>query len=226
MIIRIVFPLIFCLSLYSSAKAQSSKTNYILQEKMKLAVNYMSDSNYNAANNAFRNILKTEKVLPKNFSYYFSETLYHLGQYENSHNFLEKYLTLNGKRGDFFKEAEYLEELLDKQINKISHCRLCDVRGYLFTTCSLCDGDKTALVDCHKCKAIGVVNCKKCKGEGVVITTNTLGDNVYKSCDRCESKGSHYCDLCNGTKQILSPCRLCLGSGMEATSTLCTHKSL
>ena len=206
-------------------KSQPSRTDYVLQEKMKLAISYMSDSNYNAANNAFRNILKTEKVLPKNFSYYFSETLYHLGQYKNSHNFLEKYLAITRKSGDFYKEAEHLGLLLSEQFEKIDKCALCNTKGYQFATCSLCLGDKITIVNCHKCKALGIISCQKCKGEGVFIGTNSMGEKVYQSCDRCGSSGIHTCDLCKGETQLDSPCVRCLGSGLEATDALCTHKS-
>lgn len=203
--------------------AQPSRTDYELNQKMKRALSFMEDKDYSNANTVFRNILATEKVLPNNLSYHFALTLYHIEQYRNSKSFLDKYLKLTGKGGDFYEEAKQLSLLLDEAFMAISECDLCDINGYKFLTCSFCKGQKSTVEKCTKCQAMGIIKCQQCKGEGVVITTNSFGENKYQTCNRCEGKAIHTCDLCNGQKYLNLVCNICLGTGQESSTIICTH---
>lgn len=222
---RLLFKLllfIFCSITYSGV-SQSSRTNYELTEKMKRALALMDVEDYTSANTIFRNILATEKILPNNLSYHFALTLYHIKQYRNSSNFIEKYLKLTGKAGDFYSQSLQLEQLLEQAFIEITQCELCDINGYQFITCSFCQGEKNIIEACSKCRAIGIISCQKCKGEGVVITTDAFGENKYQTCDRCSGKGLHTCDLCEGKKQLNLVCNICLGTGKESSKLICTH---
>ena len=201
---RVIFSLTVILFFYlvpfNNSIAQASRTDYELSQKMKQALTYMQEGNYDNANTVFRNILATEKVLPNNLSYHFALTLYHINQYRNSDNFLNKYFKLTGKAGDFYDESLQLQDLLKIEFTKIENCQLCDVNGYKYVTCTFCKGQKTILESCTKCRGVGKISCLKCKGEGVVITIDAFNERKYQTCDRCEGKGIHICDLCDGKK--------------------------
>ena len=53
---------------------------------------------YQTANSIFRNLIESGLPLPDEMPYYFSETLFALGQYDNSSNFLNKYLELKARQ--------------------------------------------------------------------------------------------------------------------------------
>lgn len=220
---KLLFFIFYFVTPSISVNAQQSRTDYELSQKMQKAIELIEKEEYHTANTVFRNILATEKVLPTNLSYYFSLTLYHINQYRNSHNFLEKYLKLTGKAGDFYEQSIQLQKLLENAFIEIKDCDLCDINGYQFITCSVCKGGKSNIEDCSKCRAAGIITCQKCKGEGVVITIDSFGENNYQTCDRCLGKGIHTCDLCEGKKQLNLVCNVCLGTGNQSSKVICTH---
>ena len=56
---------------------------------MKGALAAMERSDYQTANSIFRNLIDSGQPLPEEMPYYFSETLFHLGQFDNSQNFVK-----------------------------------------------------------------------------------------------------------------------------------------
>ncbi|MDH5368292.1 MAG: hypothetical protein OEW67_15040 [Cyclobacteriaceae bacterium] len=221
--LKLLFLIIYFITPSFSIDAQQSRTNFELSQKMNRAIELIEKEDYHTANTVFRNILATEKVLPTNLSYYFSLTLYHIEQYRNSHNFLEKYLNLTGKAGDFYDQSIQLQKLLENAFTDIKNCDLCDINGYQFMTCSVCKGNKNTIEDCSKCRSAGIISCQKCKAEGVVITIDSFGEHNYQTCDRCLGKGIHTCDLCEGEKQLNLVCNVCLGTGNQSSKVICTH---
>ena len=69
-----------------------------MQQALNYAKGLMADEDYEGANRTFRQLLKSGEVLPDDLAYLFSETLFMLGQYQNSRNFLNKYLEVTGTR--------------------------------------------------------------------------------------------------------------------------------
>lgn len=185
----------------------------------------MNEGHYESAYNAFRKILNSGKVLPTNLSYYFSETLYHLGQYQNSQNFINKYLKITGKGGDYYQEANELSKLLTDKFSLIESCELCDISGYRLIPCTRCNGVKSIVESCHICSSTGISSCKKCEGEGVLIVTDVFDEKKYQTCDKCRGEGYHTCETCLGNKSIKLNCPVCLGSGHEKSATICDHQS-
>ena len=187
-------------------------------------VSYYESENYKDANRSFRKALSTNAVLPGSLSYYFAETLYHLGQYQNSKNFVVKYLGMTGYVGDFYVEATNLSDLLDAEFIKIKNCKRCNVFGYRLVACDQCDASGLEIAECHRCKGLGNSLCPKCTGEGVIITLDAFGQNLYEECDKCNGEGHVICELCEGTKIITRTCVICLGSRVKASSTVCNHQ--
>ncbi len=184
----------------------------------------MNKGQYESAYNVFKKILSSGKVLPTNLSYYFSETLYHLGQYQNSQNFINKYLKITRKGGDYYQEANELSKLLTRKFSLIESCSYCDIFGYRLVICTHCDGLKSMVKSCHICSATGITSCKKCNGEGVLIVIDVFDEKKYQTCDKCLGEGYHTCETCAGTKFINLNCPVCLGSGLEKSTTICDHQ--
>ena len=86
---------------------------------MSRAIEEMNSGQYAEANVTFRKMLASKKVLPTNMSYFFAETLYMIKQFHNSENFVNKYLKLAGKGGDYYDQAVGLQKLLEDKKTEI-----------------------------------------------------------------------------------------------------------
>ena len=182
------------------------------------------DGQYVEANKSFRRALSTNKVLPTNLSYYFAETLYHLGQFQNSKNFVDKYLNLTGYGGDFNEEATNLQELLVLEFDAIKNCSFCNNFGYRLNPCDQCEASGIELAACHQCNGLGNTICPKCMGKGVVITVDSFNQSHYEECDRCSGEGHVYCELCGGDKVVTRICLICFGTKVKASTVICNHE--
>lgn len=192
---------------------------------MKSAVAAMERNDYQAANGIFRNLIDSGLPLPEEMPYYFAETLFQLGQYDNSANFLNKYLELSGFTGDHYKGAQELQKKLEGPLHDIQSCQLCDRKGYRYKVCFTCDGNKQIEQECSYCKAKGVVGCSRCGGTGMITKKNIFNIVEYFECERCSGKGRLTCPVCNASLKEVSACRTCGGSGRLASEVLCDHKA-
>lgn len=215
---------ICCLSLVQPVAAQNARSEKKeMQDLLDQAKRQMSAEDYVAANRSFRKMLELNAVLPTEMCYYFANTLYMLGQYENSLRFVEKYQSLAGSGGDYFRESEELQGLLKKEMEIIRACSYCDHKGYVLEECIYCEGEGELVQNCKKCFGREKIKCENCKGEGVVIQKNSFGQKTYQSCTVCDNTGIQLCPLCEGKGQLSSPCRHCGGSGEQAGTQLCSH---
>lgn len=189
-----------------------------------LAKSQMSQGDYDKANRTFRKALATKKTLPTEMSYLFAETLFIINQYQNSRNFVEKYLDLAGQGGDYYEKAVELKGMLDDRFNEISDCEFCNLSGYRYIQCDNCNGAGHSVEQCYHCKGNGLTTCPKCTGNGVLISLNSLGGRQYQSCDLCDSKGYLTCTVCNGDKILSGVCTVCLGKGLKVSSQICNHE--
>ncbi len=206
------------------SEAQQPIISPAIQDLMKKAVDQMNDRKYEEANVTFREMLASKKVLPTNMSFFFAETLYMINQYHNSENFLNKYLDLAGKGGDYYTEATELQRLLTSRKDEIKTCNYCNVFGYRLDSCKLCEGKGSLVSTCYYCKGIGKTSCKTCQGDGVIVTKNIFDVAEYKSCHVCNTKGYHACKVCHGSKIVNNQCPDCLGSKFIASKIICDHK--
>lgn len=191
---------------------------------MNTALSEMEKGEYEKANGLFRQIIDSNLPIPSEMPYYFAETLFELQQFDNSANFLNKYLEINGFKGDNYEAAKGLEQRLQNPLNEIKVCQLCDRRGYRYQECFTCEGTKQIEQECNYCKAKGVVGCSRCVGSGMVTKRNVFNIVEYFECDRCSGKGRLECPTCNGTKKEVSSCRTCQGSGRLQSDHLCDHE--
>lgn len=190
---------------------------------MREALTAMENNDYHTANARFRQIIDSNAPIPPEMPYYFAETLFELKQYDNSANFLNKYLEINGFKGDNYQYAKDLEKKLKKPLDEIRACEYCDRRGYRYKTCFTCEGSKEVQQDCSYCKGKGIVGCSRCAGSGLVTKKNVFNIVEYFECERCDGNGRLTCPTCQGTKLEVSACRTCQGSGRLNSEKLCNH---
>lgn len=222
---KIILPALLAFILNFPAQAQDYEKERQVEQYMKEARSLMKRGQYEEANSVFRKILALKTVIPTNMCYLFAETLFMIGQYENSKNFLDKYDKLAGKAGDFSEQSVHLRSLLDDKLSVIKTCNLCDYRGYVYQQCNTCKGAGSFIQKCHYCKGKGLVQCNVCKGEGVAISKNKMGGNEYRSCTKCDSKGYANCHICDGSKEYEDYCRSCLGTAKLPGKTICKHEA-
>ena len=190
---------------------------------MKGALAAMERSDYQTANSIFRNLIDSGQPLPEEMPYFFSETLFHLGQFDNSQNFVNKYLELTGFTGQNYEYAVRLKEKLKEPLAKIQDCKLCDRRGYRYAHCSVCDGNRQIEQACAYCKANGVVGCSRCGASGMLKKVNIFNIVEFFECERCAGKGRLSCPTCGGSGKEVSACKNCEGSGKTPSDVLCNH---
>lgn len=221
--ILLLVPLIFFLSLNFSV-GQSQPNLGVTSRLMKEALAAMEAKDYNKANAHFREIIDSNIPIPQEMPYYFAETLFQLKQYDNSANFLNKYLEINGFKGDNYEYAKQLEEKLKVPLDEIRSCQLCDRRGYQYKVCFTCEGSKEIEQECHYCKGKGVIGCSRCAGSGLITKKNVFNIIEYFECERCAGNGRLSCPTCQGNKLEVSACRTCQGTGRLNSEKLCDHQ--
>ena len=185
----------------------------------------MERKDYETANSIFRNLIDSGLPLPEEMPYYFSETLFELGQYDNSQNFLNKYLELTGFTGKNYQGAMELKAKLAKPMAEIKACKLCDLRGYRFQSCFTCEGAKQIEQTCDYCKGKGIVGCSRCAATGMIKKVNVFNIVEFYECERCSGKGRLTCPECAGGGKETSDCKTCLGTGKLASDQLCDHQA-
>src|SRR5690606_35915333 len=199
-------------------KKKPSEDAYVLLEAAK---KYMASGDFEKANLTFRRMLKLKTVLPTELSYLFAETLFQVGQYDNSINFLEKYQNLTDRGSDYYLQSVELEKQLTSKLEAIKQCQLCNHAGYRYFDCSRCKAKGTFVQECHQCRGHGLLTCPTCTGNGVVISTNQFNEKDYRTCEKCNSKGFISCPICEGKKEIEAICPQCNGTGRQAGSEIC-----
>lgn len=218
--IIIVFAVLLPALSYGQLKPNLGQTS----RQMNAAIGAMEDGQYERANNIFREIIDSKVPLPSEMPFYFAETLFHLGQYDNAANFLDKYLEINGFKGDNYEAAKDLENKLIAPLQAIRTCSLCDRKGYRYQICTTCEGAKSMEQTCHVCKGKAIVGCSRCAGSGMLTKKNVFNIMEYFECERCSGKGRLTCPTCEGAKIIHSKCRTCNGSGTIGSDELCDHE--
>jgi tetratricopeptide (TPR) repeat protein len=213
--------LLFSLSPICNAQLNLGQTD----RWMKGALAAMERNDFETANSIFRNLIDSGLPLPEEMPYYFSETLYNLGQYDNSQNFLNKYLELTGFNGQNYLGATELKKRLEKPITEIRSCQLCDLRGYRYQTCFTCEGNKKIEQTCSYCKSKGLVGCSRCAATGMIKKVNVFNILEFYECERCDGKGRLTCPECQGSGQEVSECKTCHGYGKLASDQICDHLS-
>lgn len=211
--------LLSCYDVVGQVQPNLGQTSRLMRE----ALTAMEAKDYLTANSRFREIIDSNIPIPQEMPYYFAETLYELKQYDNSANFLNKYLEINGFKGDNYEYAKELEQKLKKPLDEIRTCQLCDRRGYRYKICFTCEGNKEIEQECTYCKGKGIIGCSRCAGSGLVTKKNVFNIVEYFECERCSGNGRLACPTCEGSKVEVGACRTCQGTGRLNSEKICDH---
>ena len=115
------FSVSFLLLMICSSAVFAQFEEYERGQKLKfldLGINQYESGLYEDADNSFRQVLETVKVLPAEICFYFGANSYYLGQYKQSINWLNKYIALKGTSGQFFDECtSFLEKAQDMYLS-------------------------------------------------------------------------------------------------------------
>ena len=174
------FLLFFCASLFTSA--QIIRESELLR-RMDLGAELMANSKYDSAQKEFQFVLQNIEKVPSELAYYFGRNSFHLQQYKQSINWLNKYIQLKGTNGRYYEPAvQYLQFAEDEYI-KIQRSQVVQVREDL----------ESAEYDCG---GLEKMLCPVCHGSGVVISAG-LFDNVYSTCPYSLGEGYLSCEEYN-----------------------------
>lgn len=218
--IMVVF--LFCLQYTAWGQARPGLGG--TSRMMNNAISAMEQGNYETANRHFREIINSNSPIPPEMPYHFAVTLYHLGQYDNSANFIKKYLELNGYNGEHYEQAKELETKLNAHLQEIQACEYCDNKGYRYTTCTTCEGRKQIEQRCSLCRGQGIIGCSRCAGKGLVTKKNVFNIVEYFECERCSGDGRLSCHKCEGTLIEFDDCRTCQAKGVIPSENICDHQ--
>src|SRR5690606_23555376 len=103
-----------------------------------------------------------------------------LKQYQQSIDWLNKYIQLKGTNGQFSREAVELKEKAEKQFLAEKAVRAQEVEQVLSTNYEI------------DCGPSGMVTCPVCRGEHVIIRRGTFS-NEYRTCPYCNEHGLLTC---------------------------------
>lgn len=177
---------------YHSPSAFAQSEEYERGQNLKyldLGIKQYETGKYTDADESFRHVLETVKVLPAEVCYYFGVNSFYLEQYKQSINWLNKYLALKGTSGQFFDECtKYLDKAEEKylQASAVTNDEVYDPGESV---------DYTVMpkIDCGP---TGKVLCPVCKGQTVIIKRSAMSLD-YRSCPYCDKHGNLSCDEYN-----------------------------
>ena len=147
-------------------------------------VYFMDVGEYASADRKFRYVLQNIKSVPSDLTFFFGKNSYHLGNYRQSIDWLNKYIQLKGTTGQYYAEAtEWLRKaetgLIDERSREAEKTQELLSRNY--------DID---------CGPAGKVSCPVCKGDHVITKKGPFGDQ-YRTCPYCNEHGFLTCDEYN-----------------------------
>ncbi len=220
---KVILPFIIYFFTTVSSFAQANATSRAMDNLYTKAKSQMKEGSYEAASTTFRLMLDKKDILPTDMAFHFAETLYMIGQYQNSKSFIQRYLNITGRGGEFYSQAIELQGMLALKSEEIKTCNLCNSFGYRLETCHTCHGEESIRQSCPYCKGKGISVCTACDGDGVIISRSNFKE-IYKSCHVCDSKGYVTCPTCMGAKEINGECPTCHGQGKTSSTEICDHK--
>lgn len=147
-------------------------------------VNLMNNGEYSVANDKFKNVLSKANVVPTDLTFYFGKNSFYLGKYQQSIDWLNKYIELKGTTGQHYQECV---SLLDKAN-----------QAFLIVREEEKEKAKDILASNYEidCGPSGKVTCPVCSGNGVIIQKGAFG-NIYKTCPYSDKHGYLSCDEYN-----------------------------
>ncbi|MFZ1806511.1 MAG: hypothetical protein WAU36_04790 [Cyclobacteriaceae bacterium] len=159
---------------------QASET-LAYNQRLDSAIQLSQSGEYLLADTQFRQLLRSSKSVPSDLVYYFGENSFHLDNFKQSVDWLNKYIQLKGTTGQY--SAQAVERLKSAEEGLMKE-RLVESRqaGQVLSQ----DYD----IDCGPS---GKVTCPVCKGSTVIIKKGYVSD-TYKTCPYCNKLGYLQCE--------------------------------
>ncbi|MEJ7646917.1 MAG: hypothetical protein WKF87_20130 [Chryseolinea sp.] len=190
------FSILICLlTLQGTLNAQQGKVDeYLLQKEqikktdllrdLDSGVYFMETGNYKVADEKFQNVLANVKSVPSDLTFFFGKNSYHLQKYQQSIDWLNKYIQLKGTNGQYSEEAVQWLKKSETEFLKQSATATIKAQQILSTSYDI------------DCGPGNKVTCPVCKGDHVVVTKGAFGPG-YKTCGYCNEHGWLTCEAYN-----------------------------
>jgi len=193
--IRFYLSTLLILMLLQHSEAQQNKVDEFLlqQEQLKKTatsreldsgVYYMDLGNFKKADEKFQYVLENVKSVPSDLTFFFGKNSYHLQNYKQSIDWLNKYIQLKGTNGQYSSEAVQWLKRSEAEFVKEKSTASSNVGAILSV-----DYD----IDCGPS---GKVTCPVCKGDHVIVKKGAFGAE-YKTCSYCNEHGLLTCQEYN-----------------------------
>ncbi len=150
---------------------------------MDLGEDLMYQGKYDEADEEFRFVMDNKKVLPSNMAYLFGRNSYHLGNYKQGINWLNKYIQLKGTKGRYYQEAVKFLHLAEDQYLAVQRANAKPI---------VSDLEESS----YDCGGLEKMICPVCRGDGVIITRGAFGA-TYKTCPYSAGEGYLTCEEYN-----------------------------
>lgn len=144
----------------------------------------MNAGEYEAANTIFRDVLNKARVVPTDLTYFFGKNSFYMGKYQQSIDWLTKYIELKGTQGQYYEDClDVLEKAKD---------------GFRQQRADEAEKTREILTSDYEidCGPSGKVVCPICKGRTVIIKRGPLG-TTYQECPYSDSRGYLTCEQYN-----------------------------
>jgi hypothetical protein len=165
-------------------REQEQLKRMLLMKQLDSGVYYMESGQHALADEKFKGVLANIKAVPSDLAYYFGKNSYFLKQYQQSIDWLNKYIQLKGMNGQFSKDAvtwlrRSEQELLSERKQEVAR------------------NDQVLSSDYEiDCGPTGKVICPVCRGDHVIIKKGAFGDD-YRTCPYCNEHGILSCEEYN-----------------------------
>ena len=152
--------------------------------KLDSAIRLSEEGQYKEADEKFKVVLSTIRSVPSDLTYHFGKNSFHIGKYNQSVDWLNKYIQLKGTTGQFSEQAVEWLAKAEAELLKEREREALQASEVL---------SKDYTLDCGP---TGKVLCTVCKGSTVVVKKGYFGDN-YSTCGYCHKQGFLTCDEYN-----------------------------
>lgn len=148
------------------------------------AVLLLEAGHYIEADEKFRFVLANLRSIPSDLTFHFGRNSFHLAKYQQSIDWLNKYIQLKGTNGQFSTEAVELKRKAEQAYLKEKTNQAEKVEQVFSTSYDL------------DCGPTGKVVCPACRGDHVIIKKGMFS-NEYRTCPYCNEQGLLTCDEYN-----------------------------
>lgn len=152
----------------------------MLSAQLDTALYLFEQAEYARADEKFRFLLKAYKSIPSDLVFYFGRNSYHLGNFSQSIDWLNKYIQLKGTTGQFSEQAIDWLKKAESEVLKQRQIQSQQAAQVLSR-----DFD----IDCGP---TGKVTCPVCNGSTVIIKKGYI-ENTYRTCPYCNKHGILEC---------------------------------